>query len=80
MSGFNLAVWYLAEDREERSIRTQHVIVGWFCGDVSESVGGLFYHRQNLVGGHVFEIIRRIGIGGNNAASSYWNWNSRTRG
>ena len=44
-----------SEDREERSVRMLHVIVGWFRSDVSESVDGLFYHRQNLVRNHAFE-------------------------
>ena len=65
VSGLDLVVWYLEEDREERLVHLRHVIVGWFCGDVSESVGGLYYHRQNIVGSHYFERIRRIGLGGN---------------
>ena len=55
LSGLNLVVWDLEEDPEERSVHTRHVIVGLFFSDVSKSVGGLFYLRQNLVGSHAFE-------------------------
>ena len=80
MSGINLVVWDLEEDWEERLIHTRHVIVGWFCGDVYESVGGIFYHHQNLVGSHVFKTTGRIGLGDNRATASLWNRKSRTRG
>ena len=84
MSGLDLVVWNLEEDREERLIYMRHVIVGWFRGDVSKSVGGLFFHRQNIIGSHAFEIIGRIGLEGNMDAASFWNrlwnWKIRTRG
>ena len=54
VSGIDMVVWDIEEDWEEHSVHTRHVIVGWFRGDVSKSVGGFFYHRQNLVGSHVF--------------------------
>ena len=79
MSVLNLVVWDLEEDQEERSIHTRHVIVGWFRDDVSESVGGLFYHRQNIVGSHFFETIGRIRLGVNRAAASCWTRKSQTR-
>ena len=60
VSGLDLVVWDLEDDWEERSVHARHVIVSWFCGNVSESFGGLFYHRQNLVQSHVFKIIGRV--------------------
>ena len=80
MSGLDLVVWDLEEDQEEQSVHTQHVIVGWFSGEIYESVGGLFYHHKDLVGSHAFERIGRTGLGGNRNAASCWNRKSRTRG
>ena len=77
VSGLDLIVWDLEEDWEEPLVHTQHVIVGWFCGDVSKIVGGLFYHRQNIAGSHAFA---RIGLGGNRSADSCWDRKSQARG
>ena len=74
--GLDLVVWDIEEDREGCSVHTRHIIVGWFCGDFSESIGALFYHRQNIVGSHYFKIIGRIliiGLGGNRGVASCWN-------
>ena len=83
VSGLNLVVWNFEEyqeDQEECLVHPQHVIIGYFCGDVSENYGGLFYHHQSFVGSHALEIIGRIRLGDNRAAASFWNQKSRTRG
>ena len=45
MSSIDQIVVNLEEDREERYVHAIHVIVGWFHGDLTKSVGGLFEHR-----------------------------------
>ena len=80
MSCLNLAVWDIEEDQVECSVHTRHVIVCGSRSNVSESVDDLFYQRQNTVRIHAFKIIGRIGLGGNRAGASCWNWKSQARG
>ena len=45
VSSIHLLTGGLGEDWGESSVHGIHFIVGWFQGDIAESVGGLFERR-----------------------------------